>query len=82
MNNTYFVVHDVVLMMQSGEWDRVDICLEPLNDHDFGSAEGIGEEDFGGMLFITLIVYFSGRSLKLNYLCNVLIIWEVFLFFS
>ena len=60
MNNTYFVVHDVVLMMQSGEWDRVDICLEPPNDHDFGSAEDIGDEDFEGMFFIwEVFLFFS-----------------------
>ena len=58
MNNTYFTVH-VVSMVGSGEWDGVDICLEPPNDHDF---EDSGDEDFGGILYITLIVCFSGRS--------------------
>ena len=62
MNNTYFTVHDVVSMVESGEWDRVDICLEPTNDNDFDSTEGSGGEDFGDILFILLIVYFSGRS--------------------
>ena len=62
MNNTYFTVHDVVSMVESGEWERVDICLEPPNNHDFDSAEDSGDEDFGGIFFITLIVYFSGRS--------------------
>ena len=62
MNNTYFTVHDIVSMVKSGEWDRVDIYLEPPNDHDFDSAEDSGDEDFEGILFITLIVYFSGLS--------------------
>ena len=44
-------------MVESGEWDIVDICLEPPNDHDFDdSAEDRGDEDFGGILFITLMV--------------------------
>ena len=62
MNNTYFTVHDAVSMVESGEWDRADICLESPNDHKFDSTEDSGDEDFGGTLFITLIVYFSGRS--------------------
>ena len=49
-------------MVKSGEWDRVDIYLEPPNDHDFDSTEESGDEDFGGIFFITLMVYFSGRS--------------------
>ena len=49
-------------MVESGVWDRVDICMEPTNNHGFGSTENSGDEDFGGILFITLIVYFSGRS--------------------
>ena len=39
INNTSFNVHDVVSMVESGEWDRVDICLELPNDHDLESAE-------------------------------------------
>ena len=58
MNNTYFTVHDAVSVVESGEWDRVDICLEPPNDHDFDSAEDSGDEDFGS----TLKVYLSGCS--------------------
>ena len=61
MNNTYSTVH-VVSTVRSGEWDGVDICLQPPNDHDFDSAEDSGDEDFGGILYITLIVCFSGRS--------------------
>ena len=49
-------------MVESDEWDRVDICLEPPNDHDFDSTEDSSDEDFGGILFITLIVYFIGPS--------------------
>ena len=49
MNNTYFTVH-IVSMVELGEWDRVDICLEPPNDHDFDSAEDSGNKDFGGYL--------------------------------
>ena len=59
MNNTYFTVH-VLSMVELGEWDRVDICLEPPNDHDLDSAEDSGNKDFGCILFITLIVCFSG----------------------
>ena len=60
----------------------MDICLEPPNDHDFDSAEDSGDDDFGGILFIALIVHFSGHSWKLNYLCNMSILWEVFLLFA
>ena len=49
-------------LVESGEWDRVDIRLEPPNDHDFDSAKDSGDEDFGS----TLKVYLSGRSWKLN----------------
>ena len=62
MNIMYFTAHDVASMVESSEWDRVDICMEPPNNHGFGSAENTGDEDFGGILFITLRVYFSGRS--------------------
>ena len=49
-------------MVESDEWGRLDICLEPPNDHDFDSAEDSGDDDFGGILFIALIVHFSGHS--------------------
>ena len=52
MNNTYFTAPNVVSMVESGEWDRLDICLEPPNDHDLDSAEDSSDEDFGGILFI------------------------------
>ena len=38
------------------------MCLEPLIDYGFDSAEDSGDEDFGSMLFITLLVYLSGHS--------------------
>ena len=62
MNNTYFTVHDVVSMVESCKWDRVGICLEPPNDHDFDNVENSGDEDFGSILFIAIIVYFSDCS--------------------
>ena len=40
----------------------MDICLESPNGHDFDSAEDSCVEDFGGILFISLIVYFRGCS--------------------
>ena len=49
-------------MVESCKWDRVDICLEPPNDHDFDNAEDSGDEDFGSILFIAIIVYFSDCS--------------------
>ena len=52
MNITYFTVHDVVSMVELDQWDRVDICLEPPNDHDFDSAENNGDEDFGGFYLL------------------------------
>ena len=57
-------VLDVVLLVvfSSGECDKVNICLEPRNDYGFDSVEDSGDEDFVGMLFIKLIVYFSVRS--------------------
>ena len=61
-NKTSFAVHDVLSLLESGELDKVDICLKPPNDHGFHMAEDSGDEDFRGMLFITLVVYFSGRS--------------------
>ena len=27
-----FTIHDVVSLVKSGEWDKVDICLAPPND--------------------------------------------------
>ena len=58
------------------------MCLEPLIDYGFDSAEDSGDEDFGSMLFITLLVYLSGHSWKLNTLCDVSTLLEVFVFFT
>ena len=38
------------------------MCLDPLIDYGFDSGEDGGDEDFGSMLFITLLVYLSGLS--------------------
>ena len=43
-----FTVANIVSMVEPGEKDRVAICLEPPNDHDWHSAEDSGDEDFGG----------------------------------
>ena len=58
---------------------KVDICLAPPNGHEIHSTEDSGDEDFGGMLFITWMVYFSGHSWRLNTLCNVS---TLFIFFQ
>ena len=57
MNITYFTVHDVVSMVELSEWDRVDICLESTNDHDFDSAEDNGDEDFGGFYLLHYSIF-------------------------
>lgn len=36
--------------------------VEPPIDHGFSGVEDSVDEDFGGILFIKLIAYFSGRS--------------------
>ena len=33
LTKTSFTVHDVVLLVKSGEWDKVDMCLAPFNNH-------------------------------------------------
>ena len=33
-NEISFTVHDVVSLVELGEWDNVDICLESPNDHE------------------------------------------------
>ena len=53
MNKTSLTVHDVVSLVKSGKWDKVNICLEPPNDHEFDSAEDSGDENSGNMLFMT-----------------------------
>ena len=58
------------------------MCLDQLIDYGFDSGEDSGDEDFGSMLFITLLVYLSGLSWKLKTLCNVSTLWEVFVFFT
>ena len=53
MNKTSFTVYDVASLVISGEWDKVNICLAPPNDHEFDSAEDSGGEDIEGIFFIT-----------------------------
>ena len=43
-----FTVANIAVMVESGEWDRADLCLEPPDDHGCDSAEDSGDEDFGG----------------------------------
>ena len=39
MNKTSFTVHDLVSLVESGKWDKADICLQPPNDHGCDSVE-------------------------------------------
>ena len=43
-----FTVANIVPMVARGERNRVDICLEPPEDHDWHSAEDSRDEDFRG----------------------------------
>ena len=40
-------VHDCVSMVETCEWDNVDIGTEPPDDNRFESAKDSGDEDFG-----------------------------------
>ena len=58
-----FTVANIAVMVESGEWDRADLCLEPPDDHGCDSAEDSGDEDFGG-LCCTIFTSFSHLDLK------------------
>ena len=38
MNKPYLTVHDIVSVVESVAWDKVDTCLQPTNDHGCDSA--------------------------------------------
>ena len=54
-------VHDIVSMAEAGEWDNVDIGIEPPDDNGFESAKDSEDEDLGGKhLSLTFCFYFLG----------------------
>ena len=56
---TSFSIHDIVSVVGGGEWDNVDIGIEPPDDNRFESAEDSGDEDFEGKhLSITFFLTF------------------------
>ena len=65
-----FSVHDIVCIVEVGEWDNFDIGIELLDSNGFESAEDSGDEDFGGKhLSITFFSYFLSHLIKfLHYL--------------
>ena len=64
---TSFTVHDVVSLVKPGEWNKVDICLAPPNDHEFDSADDSGDEDFGGTFFYYINSIFQWSTLKIEH---------------